>query len=213
MPHLKTYLVLFPAIMAAIGMQSAHAESYFVASNIVGCGTIKSIRRTDQEPLPSFDLFETKRNYRAGANTGSTFGQLLSGGVIGLATAIVGTVVADAAIDSSKTHPPVVGQGERFGKKLLALQIAMDDGREVNLPEIEPINKLFALSSYQEGMRLVLAYNEIENALIIGWSESSHRPGDSGYEKECGLRLEKEKADAILKASEHLVDESLILQK
>lgn len=200
------------AILAALGTQIAQAESYFNASNIVGCGTIKSIRRTDQEPLPSFDLHEIKRNYRAGANTGSTFGQLFSGGMIGLATAIVGSVVADAAIDASKNHPPVVGQGERYGKKLLALQIAMDDGREVNLPEIEPINKLFAISSYQDGMRLVLAFNEMENALIVDWSESRYRPGDSGYEKECGLRLDKEKADAILQTSEHLVDESLILQ-
>lgn len=65
--------------------------------------------------------------------------------------------------------------------------------------------------AFKVGKRTRLAFNKKFNNIQLGYVGQPPVMGEANYEKECGLRIDKDEADAIISASEHLIDETKIV--
>lgn len=152
-----------------------------------------------------------------GVDSSSSFQQAASYGLIGAGAAIVGSIFVDSIGNANNKRSQTPVDGLLFGRKVLALKIKLDDNREINLPlmEAQVISPFFIPVGHphEVGRRVQLAHNEKRNNIQVLNPRMSSVPvkGDSDYEKECELRIDKDLADAVIKSSKHVVDESLII--
>ena len=209
------------SILAALVFTQAQAERLFSMDSLIGCGTVTSVRNVDQEPLWSLDMaLYSQENGHDKTYSGGTAAQLAGSGLVGIGKGLAimaGSVAVDAVANSREqpVEPVVVNlPGERFGKKVYAVGIAMDDGRTLNIPLIEA-RRPFIGRDYRVGYRLQVAYNSaLKNIQVALAPNSFVEPplkGASNYESKCALRADKSDADWIMSVSEFLVDESKIL--
>jgi hypothetical protein len=152
-----------------------------------------------------------------GVDSSSSFQQAASYGLIGAGAAIVGSILVDSIGNANNKLSQTPVDGLLFGRKVLALQITLDDKREINLPlmEAQVISPFYITIGHphEVGRRVQLAHNQKQNNIQVLNPSISSVPvkGDSDYEKACELRIDKDLADAVIKSSKHIVDESLII--
>lgn len=191
---------------ASTGNQSR--PRFYDPQTRIGCGTIVSIRQVDQNPLESAYTADYRANYRR-SDTSDVAALLVGGGVIGMVVGAAGSAAANVAMDASKKDPAVV-PGVRWGRKVLALRIALDDGRELNLPMIERRTNLSG-NHFKVGLRGPLSYSDNFQNIQMANGSIPPLPGVSGYEEACSVNIAKEKADGVIKAGGNLVDETKII--
>lgn len=212
---MKKLALLVLATMALVSQ--ANAEVFFDFANQIGCGTITSVRNVDQEPMLSQDSMAYRSEYRPvkdRTESSSTFGMAAGNGFIGIGAAVFGGILYDAVANSRNNSVATTNPGERLGKKMHAVQIALDDGRVMNLPFIEAKRPNIFGRDYEVGRRVFVAYNQLYRNIQIEYPQWTQPPskGDSSYEKTCDFRANKDLADLIVKASEFIVDESKIVE-
>jgi hypothetical protein len=100
--------------------------------------------------------------------------------------------------------------GERFGKKIFAIKVKMDDGREVNLPMIErfPSKNGFA---FTEGHRFPLSYSGIGFELNFGGDGHAPIPDATDYSDVCGVRMPETIVNRAIKIFGRAVKEDKVL--
>lgn len=199
----------FIALLACTHVQAA--SKFGGVSDVIGCGTAISVRNLNQAPLYTKE-YEAVRADRMGS-TADAAGALAGFGVVGAVAGFVGALAADTAIDANvKTASPVAPAGGAW-KDVKAIKIKMDDGREINLPQIEIGNSVPGSFRFKEGQRYILNYSkDLDNIQIFIKGINLPIPSDvDKYERMCRLRIEKAVADSIIERSANLVDETKII--
>ena len=193
----------------AVPVKAVSGPQFFDEASQMGCGAIVSVRNVDQWPVGNGDETRWRLAGNGKMSSGGTFGQLAGGGVIGFGAALLGSLVVDGVADATKSPPPEK-PGMRYGHKVFAIKLLLDDGREINMPMIERA-PTFSGGQYKAGRRERLSFNN-KNAHIQ--FENSFQPpikGESGYAEKCALKIDKAVADDIILRSAKLVDETKIV--
>lgn len=198
--------VIFASIVLA--SQLATAGTLYDFRKTVGCATVVAVRDTTQAPLYNDDY---QNRYNGSYNTTGEFGllaQLTNTGIVG---AVVGSVVADAALQSQLKPVPVI-EPKRGWRDLKAVTLKFDDGRVVNLPMADADRWVRGHAYDKEiGKRFPFSYNEELKTLLIGYRAIP--VGESIERLYCVLKIDPTVADAAIDAAANLVDESKIVAK
>ena len=205
---MKSIKIFFGCAVLSL-VQLANASQWFDFKGQLACGTVISVRNVAQQPMYT-QQFEGA--WGGAGSSGSMMGALVSGNVVKAGVAVVAAIAIDTATSAVASSPEVkLPESEGF-KNVRAVGFKLDDGRIINLPLLVAGKMEFLGLKYEVGERLRLQYNkQYKSIQILSSNFSAPKPDEPKYEALCKLRFDKEVADAIVQASEHLVDESKII--
>lgn len=212
---MKKQIVILAATCMAL---NTHAGPMFSSEYMIGCGTITSVRKTNQRPMINDDLINAYSEKNI--NSTSTFAEAASSGVMSIGASVVGGILFDSVVNNQRGPSSGPKDGMFLGKKLQALRIELDDGREINLPLIEArvvsfLGKELQGHAYEPGRRVYIAYNTQFKTIQIDHPRYSPPPkqGEEDYLEKCGLRIDKEFADGVVAKSRRSVIERFIIDE
>lgn len=214
----KKLTLLFLVGLTCISNSIAGVARFFQPDQVIGCGTVTSVRKINQEPVFNAEYFgslEGKGIFFA--NDVSSASQVI--GATGFAGSIVVGYVAGALANAVKDARDgdaiykVIPPQDGVWKNVFAVRIEMDDGRTLNMPLMNA-PPLTRGRHYESGQRLQLTYyKQAQNIQVTDPRISLPKVGDSTYERKCSMLANKDDSDAALKAAENMVDESKIVNE
>lgn len=207
MKNLKKLIAITILSIAA----QAQAIDLFEPNAQIGCGTVTSVRKLNQAPLynQEYELFvENQGNSSDIANIVYRITNIAPG------VAVLAGNLLDVAL-AGKPVGVVQAPKDVNWEYVRAVRVEFDDGRVINVPVIT-VEKFAVGRFYEVGQRMSIFYNKkLNNIQFLPSGRSipdKNEKEDRKYKTVCGLRIDKEVADAIIKASEHLVDETKIIE-
>lgn len=213
---MKTKNIVTIALISVLAHGYVHASKFGGVKDIIGCGTIVSVRSVNQAPTYTKE-YEAVRPDRFGGSSQAA-GILGGFGVIGSAVALVGSLAVDTAIEANvKTSLPVDAPDGGVWRGVRAVKIKFDDGREIHMPFIEMLD-VPGSRRFKVGERYSFNYSkELDNIqFFIGGDNLIPNADDekqaNKYRGMCRTRVDQSVADSIIERSASLVDESKIIE-
>lgn len=197
------------ALLAALSLASspAFANRFYQAENMLGCGTIVSVRDVRQAPL--YDA-EYEHHVAGRAGTGDIAVAAAGFGLIGAVTAGVSSLLFDAVRDSSVSQEGVKAPAGGEWKNIKAVKVLMDDGAEMNLPLMaQPTSALG--TKYEAGKRVRVYWLPARQSIQIALRMPVADQGAKNYQLRCKREVPAERAAEVFRAAAQLVDEALVI--
>lgn len=201
-------------VVYAYGHDSG-SQRFIKAGNQIGCGTVLSLRNVNQ--TPTYDR-QYEGQFNGGGGTGEIASLAVQGGVLSIASASIASLAADTALDAARTSKRMIKMVNvpKDQGLVKAVQLRMDDGREINLPMLDA-NKFDFSGHYKIGQRYRVFYSPTFDNIQLFLSREKEKydtPEKAAAARRwfCNEDIGKTKADQLLKNYEHKVDEAKIYQ-
>jgi hypothetical protein len=171
----KLFLCATLLITSSIQMAEAAGPAFW-RKDQVACGNIVSVRKSGQLPMYDDEYIKSTKSHRQANEVGVVAMGLGVLGPVGAAIASIGTEIAvNTAIDGKKPEPilEIVDPNYNNGN-VRAIRIALDDGREINLPVIR--NNIGSFGTYAAGDRVNLVLSRQQGVLQIKYRATAKVP-------------------------------------
>lgn len=196
-------------VLCFVLLQAAYADDQ--QRELLGCGTLVSIRPVNQKPFPNIRNSKVVESRSPGSTVIQVLSQLPGASVVGtVAAAVLSDTVAASIGESANSAAEAQQEATQNYTDVSAVAFKFDNGRTVKLPMI-----VVSGMRYKPGVRLY-AYRNVtqngilqlgENALFLGIPDV----GDSNYPEKCSSQVAPEVVDATITAFSDRVDESKII--
>lgn len=199
------------AFGSLIGLSTiAHASDtmyFFNLQSRIGCGTITTVRNVNQPPLYDRE-YELLMAGRGG--TGDLAGIASNLGIVGQAVAAVASLSVDAVRDRSDSLEAVKTPAAGVWTNVKAIRVAMDDGREINLP-LTAQPKLGTGLKYERGRRVEVYLLKDRNSIQLGMQRKPPLQDEKLYATYCRRTADAADSETALTEKAHMVQEDKIV--
>ncbi|MFN5095816.1 hypothetical protein [Limnohabitans sp.] len=194
------------ALLSTSGTQ-AQANRFFKPENMLGCGTVVSVREVKQAPL--YDA-EYERHVSGRAGTADLAVVAVGFGLLSAATAGVASLVVDALRDGSVSQEGVKAPPDGEWKNIKAVRIVMDEGAVINLPLMAQPSSALG-TKYEAGKRVGVYWLPDRQSIQVALRSPVPDPGAKNYQLRCKREISGERASEIFQVANQLVNESLVV--
>ena len=201
---MKLNLIITLALVAfASAAQATDNLYFFKPTKRIGCGTITSVRKVNQLPL-----YDREFEMAVGGNPTTRDLVYLASFIpgVGVATAVVGSMVADGVIGSSSAVATV----SMPPNGVQAVRVVMDDGSVLNLP-LTAIPSGSLKPGYEVDRRVEVFLLKDRSSIQLGLAGRAPMATEKLYSAYCSMRTDPEDAAAAVKGAASLVQEDKIL--